>query len=101
MAALWDRWIDHQTGEVIDSHTLLTINADQHGVMHQFHKPGDEKRMLVIVPPARYEEWLAATPENATGFFVRFPAEELSSEAAPLPVRGATKPVARTESSTT
>ena len=93
VAALWDRWIDHQTGEVIDSHTLLTINADQHGVMHQFHKPGDEKRMLVIVPPARYGEWLAATPTSATGFFVRFPAEELSSEAAPLPVRGATKPV--------
>ena len=43
--------------------------------------------MLVIVPPARYGEWLAATPTSATGFFVRFPAEELSSEAAPLPLR--------------
>ena len=41
---------------------LLTTNADGHDLMRQFHKPVDEKRMVVILPPDSYDRWLKATP---------------------------------------
>jgi hypothetical protein len=35
---------------------MLTINADDHALMRNFHKPQDEKRMIVILPPDRYDD---------------------------------------------
>jgi putative SOS response-associated peptidase YedK len=55
---------------------MLTINAEKHALMNQFHKPADEKRMIVVLPPERYEEWLAAE-SDAMGFMVPFDAEQL------------------------
>lgn len=51
-------------GKVIDSFTMLTINADHHSLMSRFHKPGEEKRMVVILPRSRWKEWMLATPER-------------------------------------
>ena len=31
------------------SFTMLTINADAHPLMRRFHRPDDEKRMLVLL----------------------------------------------------
>lgn len=58
-----------------------TINADDHELMNQFHKPTDEKRMVVILPEATYDDWLAAPPERSSEFLVPFAAERLSSQA--------------------
>ena len=38
LAGLWGSWTDRSTGEVIESYTLLTINADHHPVMRRMHK---------------------------------------------------------------
>jgi hypothetical protein len=67
---------------------MLTANADHHPLMRRFHKPGDEKRSVLIVPPAQYEEWLSCrNPELARTFF-RLPHEDdMAAEAAPLPAR--------------
>ena len=46
VAAIWDYW-KRPTGEGLHSFSMLTINADDHPVMGRFHKPGDEKRLLV------------------------------------------------------
>ena len=40
-------------GELVHSYTMLTINADEHPLMRLFHKPADEKRMVVVLPPER------------------------------------------------
>ena len=55
---------------------MLTINADSHELMNQFHKPADEKRMVVILEPERYDDWLnPAIPwEN---FMVPYAADSL------------------------
>lgn len=50
IAGLWSTW--GQGSQKIDSFTMLTINADDHALMNQFHKPGEEKRMVVILPKA-------------------------------------------------
>jgi putative SOS response-associated peptidase YedK len=44
---------------------MLTVNADAHPVMNQFHKPGDEKRTPLVLDPSQFEAWLSATPDEA------------------------------------
>ncbi len=71
------------------SFTQITINADEHALMRRFHKPADEKRSLVIVPPDEYDAWLACKdPELARSFLRPFPAELMLAEAAPIPASG-------------
>ena len=65
IACLWDKWTQPQTGEIIVSFSMLTVNADAHPVMNRFHKAGDEKRTPVVVPESKYSDWLAATQSDA------------------------------------
>jgi putative SOS response-associated peptidase YedK len=58
VACLWDDWICPATGEVVTSFSMLTVNADGHPVMGRFHRPGDEKRSVVVLPANAFEPWL-------------------------------------------
>ena len=40
----------HIQSEIIRSMSMLTINADYHPLMSKFHRPGDEKRSIVVIP---------------------------------------------------
>ena len=75
-AGLWSAWRS-PSGELVHSYTLLTINADAHPFMRQFHKPDDEKRMIVILPPERYSDWLHANAAQSIDFMQPWPAERL------------------------
>jgi putative SOS response-associated peptidase YedK len=68
IACLWDRWTDPTSGELIVSFSMLTVNADEHAVMNQFHKPGDEKRTPVIISPAYHGDWLGADLADAAAW---------------------------------
>jgi putative SOS response-associated peptidase YedK len=70
VAAIWENWTDRGTGEIITSFSMLTINADGHEVMGRFHRPGDERRSLVIVEPENWNDWLTATTEQATAMLL-------------------------------
>ena len=83
LAGLWARWRSPQ-GELVHSYTMLTINADAHPLMQQFHKPGDEKRMVVILAPQHYQAWLTAAPAAAPDFLQAWPAERLRADVAAL-----------------
>ena len=65
------------------SFTMLTINADNHPLMQRFHRPEDEKRMPVLLDPPRYSAWLQSTSEQFPSFLCAYPAQQLTSEAAP------------------
>lgn len=65
IACLWDRWKQPESGELVVSFSMLTVNADEHPVMNRFHKAGDEKRTPFIVPAMQYREWLGASVEQA------------------------------------
>ena len=65
IASIWDTWTNPTTGKLVTSFSMLTVNADHHPVMNQFHKPGDEKRTPVILSPDQYEAWLSADTPNA------------------------------------
>lgn len=78
LAGLWSAWISPQ-GEVIYSYTLLTIHASAHPLMHLFHKPTDEKRMVVILQPEQYAPWLQAQAAHSMAFLRPYPAQLLQA----------------------
>lgn len=67
IAGLYSNWKNDQ-GALIHSFTMLTVNADEHPFMSQFHKPTDEKRMVVILPEDSYQSWLDAKEGKSMHF---------------------------------
>jgi len=65
IAGIWDKWTDPASGEMVISFSMLTVNADEHPVMRQFHKAGDEKRTPVVIQSENYNRWLGADVPTA------------------------------------
>jgi len=65
IASIWDTWTEPETGELIVSFSMLTIEASNHSVMRRMHKPEEEKRTVVPLRPELFNAWLNATPEEA------------------------------------
>lgn len=85
VAGLLRAWREPDEG-VSYSFTQITINADEHPLMRRMHKPGDEKRSLVIVPERDYDAWLRCKdPELARSFLTLYPAEAMVAKPRPLP----------------
>jgi putative SOS response-associated peptidase YedK len=85
VAGLYRSWHDADGSESF-SFTQLTINADQHPLMQRFHRPGDEKRSLVIVPRARYDDWLGcANAKQARACLQLYPPESMAAAPEPKP----------------
>jgi putative SOS response-associated peptidase YedK len=76
IAGLWERW-EEPGGEIVHSYTMLTINADSHPFMKDFHKPGDEKRSIVILPNGLIKDWLNSSVEQTMSFMQPYPPERL------------------------
>lgn len=72
LAGLWNAWGDKATGEVHDSYTLLTINADSHPFMTRMHKPDpklpndqQDKRNVIAIEMEDVDRWLGGTQADA------------------------------------
>ena len=76
LAGLWNIWIDKGTGEVHESYTMLTLNADEHSLMRRMHKPvlhpetkvplpNQDKRSVIPIEAADTDQWLAGTVQEA------------------------------------
>jgi len=79
LAGLWNTWVDKATGEVHESYTMLTLNADTHPIMRRMHKPDpklgadqQDKRSVVALEPNDVDRWLTGTPDEASAV-VRLP----------------------------
>lgn len=82
IAGLWERKFG-ESGQSSWSMTMLTINADGHPLMQRFHKPGDEKRSVVILPDEAWGDWLRTRSEDAArGFFRLFEPSQFAAEPA-------------------
>lgn len=86
VAGIYRRW-RAPDGRMLWTFAMLTVNADAHPVFRRMHRPGEEKRMIVILDPAEYDRWLQCTPEEAKTFFKAW-AGPLDAFPAPLPPRG-------------
>jgi putative SOS response-associated peptidase YedK len=80
IAGLWDKWRS-SAGEWVESFTMLTINADNDPLFKHYHRPGDEKRMVVILSPGAYADWLTGAGD-IRDFLNPYPAELLVAEPA-------------------
>ena len=79
LAGLWGSR-KQPDGHWLHSYTMLTINADTHELMRAFHKPDDEKRMVVILPEAACDAWLDADAAHSLEFLRPYPADRLRAE---------------------
>lgn len=80
IASIWERFVDTETGEVIFSFSMLTINADGHQIMSRFHKSEDEKRSVVVLNNAQYLPWLFSDTRQARDMLQLAPDGFLKSE---------------------
>lgn len=83
LAGLYHPWVDKQTGEIVESYTMLTVNADHHPIMNRMHKPdqklpldGQDKRSVVAIEASDIAQWLQGSLKDVTGL-LRPPAVEL------------------------
>ncbi len=87
LAGLWNAWVDPGSGEIHESYTMLTVNADSHPLMSRMHKPDpnlapdrQDKRSVVAIEAADAERWLCGAIAEAAAL-VRPPAVELCETA--------------------
>ncbi|MFC3148357.1 SOS response-associated peptidase [Piscinibacterium candidicorallinum] len=89
LAGLWNRWIDRSSGEIHESYTMLTLNADQHPLMSRMHKPdpklppdAQDKRSVIAIEDADVQTWLTASPDEASALLRLTPAEMFEAQPA-------------------
>lgn len=92
---------------VAQTFTMLTINADDHELMKHHHRPDprrpldkqdkQHKRMLVLLPSARYQAWRDAPVKNSMNFTRHDPAKRLVPPPQPAAVAAKKARVVRTE----
>lgn len=89
LAGLWNTSIDKDSGELVESYTMLTINADAHPLMRRMHKPDSrlgpdeqDKRSVIPIELGDADQWLQGTLADATRLLALAPVEVF--EAAPL-----------------
>lgn len=88
LAGLWNTWTDRATGEVHESYTMLTLNADSHPLMSRMHKPdprlppdSQDKRSVIPIELDDVDQWLAGTLAEAQAL-LRLPESEAFDAAA-------------------
>ncbi|MGA1161109.1 MAG: hypothetical protein ACO3UO_08815, partial [Burkholderiaceae bacterium] len=64
-----------QTGEMVESYTMLTVNADAHPIMSRMHKPDpnyppdeQDKRSVVAIQDGQANDWLMGATNDVLGF---------------------------------
>lgn len=85
LAGLWNTWTDKASGEVHESYTMLTLNADHHPLMNRMHRPDpkrppnmQDKRSVVPIALENVDRWLYGTVTEARALIV-LPEVELFS----------------------
>jgi putative SOS response-associated peptidase YedK len=89
LAGLWNTWIDRATGEVVESYTMLTINADSHPIMNRMHKPDpklppdqQDKRSIIAIEQGELEQWLQGSVDEVAVLLVPPDAELMAGRPA-------------------
>ena len=78
VAGLWARW-QGADGEEIVSYCLLTVNANNHALLHRYGPPGSEKNMPAILNEGAYDAWLSARPDKAKEFMRQYAPQWLTA----------------------
>lgn len=82
IAGLWDLWTEPGKPPLL-SFTMLTMNATEHPLLKNYHRPEEEKRIVVILPEGQYDAWLNAPATQSIDFIRNYPADNLIATAVP------------------
>lgn len=76
-AGIYSSWVDKTTGELINSFSILTTDANP--MMEKIHNL--KKRMPVIITPSGYKKWLSPDlkKEDIRSFFNPYPESEMQN----------------------
>ena len=82
LAGLWNTWLDKATGEMVESYTMLTLNADEHPLMRRMHKPdpdlpvdAQDKRSVISIELEDVSQWLHGSFDEAKSLLRLTPVE--------------------------
>ncbi|MDZ4126061.1 MAG: SOS response-associated peptidase family protein [Hydrogenophaga sp.] len=71
LAGIWNTWTDRASGEMHESYSMLTRNADDHPIMSRMHKPDpklgpdeQDKRSVIAIEEEDVDQWLTGTAEE-------------------------------------
>lgn len=71
LAGIWNTWTDRASGELHESYSMLTRNADDHPIMSRMHKPDpklgpdeQDKRSEIAIEEEDVDQWLTGTAEE-------------------------------------
>jgi putative SOS response-associated peptidase YedK len=95
LAGLWANWLDYETGEMWESYTMLTMNANLHPIMARMHKPEvdkktkkpleiQDKRSVVAIEQHDFDRWLTCTVEEASEMVQLIPVDRMIAGPAPV-----------------
>ncbi|WP_418315783.1 SOS response-associated peptidase [Piscinibacter sakaiensis] len=86
LAGLWNRWVDKASGEIVESFTMLTLNADAHPLMSRMHKPDprlgpdqQDKRSVIPVADGDAQAWMGGSVDQAERLLKLTPAESFDA----------------------
>ena len=79
LAGLWNTWRAQESGELVECHMMLTLNAEAHPLMNRMHKPDpklspteQDQRSVNAIEPAGWDTWLCAPMADAQAL-IRLP----------------------------
>ncbi|MBB1603297.1 SOS response-associated peptidase [Variovorax sp. UMC13] len=94
LAGLWNTWTDKATGELHESYTMLTLNANAHPLMSRMHLPvvdpvtkvplpldKQDKRSVIPLDASDFDQWLEGTVEQARALIDVFDAGPVTESA--------------------
>lgn len=70
---------------------MLMINADGHPLTQRFHKPADEKHVMMILDPGQYQGWPDGSMVSEADVYRQYPAELLVAQPDPMQPRSRAK----------
>lgn len=86
LAGLWNTWVDPSSGELVESYTMLTLNADAHPLMSRMHKPDPalpadrpDKRSVVVLRAQDEAVWLHGSPAEAAAVVGLAPVQDFDA----------------------
>jgi putative SOS response-associated peptidase YedK len=90
LAGLWNTWTDPASGELVESYTMLTLNADAHPLMSRMHKPDpklppdrQDKRSVVVLAPEHTACWLHGPQADAAALVQLAPVAWFNAQVLP------------------
>lgn len=82
LAGLWNTWTDKSTGEIVESYSMLTINADSHPLMSRMHRRDpkrppnmQDKRSVIPILGEEVDLWLFGKVNDVMPLLRLYPAE--------------------------